>query len=283
MTRLASVEHDGVPAVAVVSGDGTEVRLSHAVPDLGSALDTGSLDEVVADARSSAPLPVGAVTWRPPVPMPSKVLCVGLNYRTHVAESASIASPSGHPTVFLRLPSSHVGHLQPLVAPAASDSFDYEGEVGVVIGRTGRRIAARDALDHVLGLTPFNDGSVREFQRHTSQFTPGKNFDRSGAYGPWITTLDEIDDLEAVTVTTRVDGAQVQHASLADLITSIPDLIEYCSAFATLLPGDVIATGTPGGVGFARDPQLLLRPGMTIEVEVSGVGTLVNRVVGDDG
>ncbi|MEM9036409.1 MAG: fumarylacetoacetate hydrolase family protein [Actinomycetota bacterium] len=281
MTRIGSAVVDGVPCVVVVDAAGTTVRPTDIVPDLGAALSGDLLDDAVSTALAAPSLPIDEVVWRPTIPRPPKILCVGLNYRLHVEESASIASAAGHPTIFTRFPSSHVGHLQALVAPSASDTFDYEGEVGVVIGRPGRHIRADDAMEHVIGLTPFMDGSVREFQRHTSQFTPGKNFDDSGSFGPWMTTLDEIEDLDAVTVTTRVDGEQVQHAPLAELITSIPDLIAYCSTFTTLEPGDVIATGTPGGVGIARDPQLLLRAGMTVEVEVSGVGTLRNPVIAE--
>lgn len=281
MTRLASVVADGNPGVAVVSDDGDTAQVTTEAADLGAALAGDRFDEVVVAARSARPRPAGELGWRPTVPVPHKILCVGLNYRSHVEESVSTASAAGHPTIFVRVPSAQVGHLEAVVAPDASNSFDYEGEVAVVIGRRGRHIRADDALDHVLGLTPFMDGSVREFQRHSSQFTPGKNFDRSGSFGPWLTTLDEIDDLDSVTVTTTVDGEQLQRAPLADLITPIPELIAYCSTFTTLEPGDVIATGTPGGVGAARDPQRFLRPGMTVEVDVSGVGTLRNPVVAE--
>ncbi len=279
MTRFASFVIDGRPGFGVVGDDGVHDLSGAPHPDLVSAITSG--DDLAQWATTIPATPLARLGWLPPVPRPSRVLCVGLNYRSHVEESVSIAPAAARPTIFVRFPSSHVGHEQGLVAPAVSDTFDYEGEVGVVIGRGGRHIAAADALDHVLGLTPFMDGSVREFQRHTSQFTPGKNFDASGAYGPWITTLDEIDDLDAVTVTTRVDGEQLQHAPLADLITPIPEIVAYCSTFTTLEPGDVIATGTPGGVGVARDPQLFLRPGMTVEVEVSSVGTLTNPVVAE--
>lgn len=279
MTRFASFELDGRPGFGVVSDDGVHDLSGGPHADLVSALASG--DDLAHRATTIPATPLTRLTWSPPIPRPSKILCVGLNYRTHVEESVSIAPAAALPTIFVRFPSSHVGHGQSVVAPAASDTFDYEGEVAVVVGRRGRHIAPDDALDHVLGLTPFMDGSIREFQRHTSQFTPGKNFDASGAYGPWITTLDEIDDLGAVTVTTRVDGEQVQHAPLTDLITPIPEIVAYCSTFATLEPGDVIATGTPGGVGVARDPQLFLRPGMTVEVEVSSVGALVNPVVAE--
>lgn len=279
MTRFASFELDGRSAFGVITDEGAHDLSGGPHGDLIAAITSG--DDLPQWATTIPVTPLDELTWVPPVPRPSKILCVGLNYRTHVEESASIASAADLPTIFVRFPSSHVGHRQPVVAPAASDTFDYEGEVAVVIGRAGRHIDAADALDHVLGLTPFMDGSVREFQRHTSQFTPGKNFDHSGSYGPWITTLDEIGELDAVTVTTRVDGEELQHAPLGDLITPIPEVIAYCSAFTTLEPGDVIATGTPGGVGVARTPPRFLRPGMTVEVEISSVGTLNNPVVAE--
>ncbi len=279
MVRLASFELDGRPAFGVISDDGAHDLSGGPHGDLVAAVAAG--DDLARRAATIPATSLDELTWLPPIPRPARILCVGLNYRNHVEESASIASAADLPTIFTRFPSSMVGHGRPVVAPAASDTFDYEGEVAVVIGHGGRHIDPAVALDHVLGLTPFMDGSVREFQHHTSQFTPGKNFDDSGSFGPWITTLEEIDDLRAVTVTTRVDGEQVQHAPVADLITPIADVIAYCSTFTRLEPGDVIATGTPGGVGVARDPQLFLRSGMTVEVEVSSVGTLSNPVVAE--
>ncbi|MEM8904018.1 MAG: fumarylacetoacetate hydrolase family protein [Actinomycetota bacterium] len=277
MVRIASFELDGRSAFGVVTDDGVHDLSGGPADDLVDAVTSG--DDLARRAGTVPTVDAAAIAWLPPVPNPARILCVGLNYRDHAEESATIAPSGDRPTIFTRFASSVVGHERPLLAPTASDTFDYEGEVVVVIGRRGRNIAVDEALDHVLGLTPFMDGSVREFQRHTSQFTPGKNFDDSGASGPWITTLDEIDDLDAVTVTTRVDGEVRQHAPLGDLITPIPEIIAYCSSFTTLEPGDVIATGTPGGVGVARDPALFLRPGMTVEVEVSAVGTLHNPVV----
>jgi 2-keto-4-pentenoate hydratase/2-oxohepta-3-ene-1,7-dioic acid hydratase in catechol pathway len=160
--------------------------------------------------------------------------------------------------------------------------FDFEGELAVVIGRPGRRIPATAALDHVAGYSCFNDGSIRDYQRHSGQFTPGKNFDRSGAFGPWLVTRDEIPDPAALRLQTRLNGQVVQSESTGELIFSIGDLIEYISSFTQLVPGDVIVTGTPGGVGAGRTPPLWMQAGDTVEVEISGLGCLSNRIADED-
>jgi 2-keto-4-pentenoate hydratase/2-oxohepta-3-ene-1,7-dioic acid hydratase in catechol pathway len=215
----------------------------------------------VADAVDRAPtVPRADITLDLPVTDPARILCVGLNYHDHRAESAAKAT-SEHPTFFTRYVSSLVPAGAPLVRPRASDVFDYEGELAVVIGEPGRAI-----------------GSIRDYQRHSSQFTAGKNFDRSGSFGPWIVTPDEV-DLAAAELTTTVNGQEVQHAPIKDMIHSVAELIAYASIWTTLEPGDVIATGTPGGVGYARTPPLLLRPGDTVEVTITGVGTLTNPVI----
>ena len=169
----------------------------------------------------------------------------------------------------------------PIIKPAVSDNLDYEGELALVIGRGGRNIKPEDALDHVAGYAPFMDGSVRDFQRHTAQFTPGKNFPCTGGFGPALVTPDEIGDLAALPIETRLNGETMQKASLADLIFSIPDVIAYCSQFTPLAPGDVIATGTPGGVGERRTPSVWLKDGDVVEVMVGAAGTLTNRIVAE--
>jgi 2-keto-4-pentenoate hydratase/2-oxohepta-3-ene-1,7-dioic acid hydratase in catechol pathway len=203
-------------------------------------------------------------------------LCIGLNYRSHVVEA-------GHeipkfPTLFLRVASSQVGHGASLIRPQVSDQYDFEGELAVVIGKGGRRISASSASGHIAGFTCYNDGSVRDWQRHTSQWGPGKNFTDSGACGPWLVTPDEIPDPDTMELTTKVNGKVMQRAAISDLIFGIPALIAYCSEFAELQSGDLIVTGTPGGVGGARTPPVWLRAGDHVEVSVSGVGTLSNVV-----
>jgi len=232
-------------------------------------------------ASSTAGTPLDDVVLLPPVPNPTRIICVGVNYAEHAAESDRAAEPPGQPVLFTRFPSSLVGHRQPIVRPAASDAFDYEGELAVVIGRPVRGVAPAHALGAVAGYACLMDGTLRDFQRHTSQFTPGKNFDRSGAWGPWVVTADEVGEPVGLELTTTVDGEVLQHATTSQLIHDVPALVAYCSTFTTLEPGDVISTGTPGGVGYARSPQRFLQPGNVVRVTISRIGTLANTVVAE--
>lgn len=246
-------------------------------PDLSAVL---AADALAALDGVGPEMPLSAVRLLPPLPRPGRILCIGLNYLPHILETGR--PRPAWPSIFTRDPASVVGHGAPLVRPRASAKFDYEGELAVVIGKAGRHIAADDAWAHVAGYACFNDGSVRDFQNHTAQYWPGKNFERSGAFGPWIVTADAAGDITAQTLTTRIDGEIVQHSPIADLAFGIPALIAYASTVTTLNPGDVIATGTPGGVGNHRTPQLFLEPGMTVAVEITGVGVLSNGVI-DEG
>ena len=260
------------------TSDGTHVHDAGAVlgsefADLKAVLAAGAVDRLTG---VGAALPMAEVTMLPPVPNPDKVLCIGLNYLPHILESGR-PHPT-HPSIFTRYPESLVGHDVPLVRPAASREFDYEGELAVVIGKAGRHIAADKALDHVAGYSIANEGSVRDYQNHTTQFWPGKSFERSGSLGPWIVTPDEVGDITAQTLTTRINGNVEQHTPISDLAIGIPEIIAYASTVITLRPGDVILTGTPGGVGRYRKPQLFLEPGMLAEVEVTGIGTLRNGI-----
>jgi 2-keto-4-pentenoate hydratase/2-oxohepta-3-ene-1,7-dioic acid hydratase in catechol pathway len=200
---------------------------------------------------------------------------VGVNFRPHIEEMGR--QVPDYPVVFTRFPSSLVGHGEPIVRPAVSEQFDFEGELAVVIGRPAHRVSRSAALGHVGGYCCFMDGSVRDWQRHTTQFTAGKNFDRSGAIGA-VVPAGEIPDPAALTLTTRVNGAVMQTGAIRDLVFDIPFLIEYCSTFTALRAGDVIATGTPGGVGAARTPPVWLRHGDVVEVEIPGIGILRNPV-----
>lgn len=204
-----------------------------------------------------------------------RILCVGVNYRPHIEEMGRDVPE--YPVVFTRFPSSLVGDGETLIRPRVSEQFDFEGELAVVIGKAARYVGREAAFDHVAGYCCFMDGSVRDWQRHTSQFTAGKNFERSGAISP-MTSVAEIPDPTALELTTRVNGEVMQTGRIADLVFDIPTLIEYCSTFVELLPGDVIATGTPGGVGAARKPPVWLRDGDRVEVEIPGVGVLGNPV-----
>ncbi len=214
------------------------------------------------------------------LPDAARIFCIGINYVAHRDETGR--APVDQPTVFVRFAESVVGHGQAMIKPPESDQFDFEGELAVVIGYSGRRIPAAGALAHVAGYSCFNDGSVRDYQYHTSQFTPGKNFDRSGAFGPWLVTADEVPDPQRLSLETRLNGEVVQSATTDLMIFGVAELIAYISTFTRLQPGDVIATGTPGGVGSRREPPLFMATGDEVEVEIDGIGLLSNPI-GDEG
>lgn len=218
-----------------------------------------------------------AVRLLPVVPNPGKILCVGLNYATHVAETGR--EQKEHPAIFTRWADSLIADGDAMVRPLESERFDYEGELAVIIGKGGRRIAPEDAWDHVAGYAPFNDGSIRDWQRHNIQFTPGKTWPGTGAFGPHMIPAGEVDDLAAQRVQTRVNGELVQDQPVSDMIWDIPTVIAYCSTFTELQSGDVIASGTPGGVGDKRKPPLYLKAGDTVEVSIGVIGTLSNSVI----
>ena len=220
---------------------------------------------------------LGDVELLPVIPDPGKILCVGLNYATHVKETGR--EQKEYPAIFTRWADTLVADGQPLVRPPESTRFDYEGELAVIIGKGGRRISREKALGHVAGYSCFNDASVRDWQRHNIQFTPGKNFPGTGALGPSLVTPDEIADIGAQRVVTRLNDQVVQDQPVSDMIWDIATVIEYCSTFTALEPGDVIASGTPGGVGDKREPPLYMKAGDVVEVEVGLVGKLVNRIV----
>lgn len=246
-------------------------------PTLKHVLEADKVKDLGEAAAQSAPVGLDKVSLLPPIANPDKILCIGLNYLTHIQETGRAAPQQ--PAVFTRHASSIVGHARPLVLPIASSHFDYEGELAVVIGRTGRAISADDAMSYIAGYTCFNDGSIRDYQRHTTQFWAGKNFDDSGSVGPWLVTADEVPNIGEQSLVTRLNGEVMQSAPFSDLAFGIPALITYLSTVTTLLPGDIIATGTPGGVGMFRDPQRFMKAGDKIEIEISSIGTLVNEVV----
>ncbi|GAC1396775.1 MAG: fumarylacetoacetate hydrolase family protein [Pyrinomonadaceae bacterium] len=217
------------------------------------------------------------VKFLPVITDPQKILCVGVNYVEHRNETGRSASK--YPTLFTRFVNSLVGHEQNLVRPRASEQFDYEGELAFIIGKGGRHIEEANALEHVAGYSCFNDGTIRDWQNHTSQFTPGKNFQATGSFGAFLVTADEIPDPAMLTLTTRLNGASVQHETTDQLIFAIPQLIAYISTFTQLETGDVISTGTPGGVGAKRHPPVFLKAGDMVEVEISKIGTLRNTVI----
>ena len=246
-------------------------------PTLRSALVAGTLEKLGASAQGQPDTcTLAQIQYLPVITDPGKIICIGHNYEEHRVETER--DKTENPTVFLRVANSQTGHLQPLLMPPESDHFDYEGEIAVVIGQGGRRIARDQAWKHVAGYSAYNDGSVRDWQRHTTQFTPGKNFVGTGAFGPVLVTRGEIADGEELSLTTRLNGQVMQHATTAMLIFPIPRLIEYVSTFTTLAPGDVIVSGTPGGVGARRKPPVWMKEGDLVEIEVSKIGVLSNRV-----
>ncbi|KRW94493.1 fumarylacetoacetate hydrolase family protein [Paracoccus sp. MKU1] len=279
--RLVSFLNDGRPGYGIAEGDSlrpaTEAFRAR-YPDLRAVLAgnaVAALPDAVAD-----PVSLASVTLLSPIPNPDKILCVGLNYAAHIRETGR--EKPKHPSIFTRYPSSVLGHGVPLIRPHVSTEFDYEGELAVIIGKSGRYIAEADAMDHVAGYSAFNDGTIRDFQRHTSQFWAGKSFDKTGAMGPWLVTADELPDPAAQHLRTILNGQEVQSTPISDLAFSIPEMIAYLSQVTELLPGDIIATGTPGGVGRFRTPPLYMKAGDRIEVEITGIGTLSNPVA-DEG
>lgn len=274
--RLASFRHAGKERWGAVEGSKLAPLDDH-WPDLRSALAAGLKAIATAAERTKATLELAEVELLPPIPAPEKILAIGANYQSHRAETGR--APSDYPAVFVRFPGAQVGSGQPIVRPFLSEKFDFEAELAVIMGGTGRHIERTRALEYVAGYACFADNSVRDFQRHTNQATPGKNFDQSGAFGPWMTTADEIGDPANLEVIGRLNGIEMQRSSVRMLIFPVPDLIAYISSFTTLKPGDVIATGTPSGVGMKRNPPLFMRAGDTFEVEIPGIGILTNPVV----
>jgi 2-keto-4-pentenoate hydratase/2-oxohepta-3-ene-1,7-dioic acid hydratase in catechol pathway len=278
--RLLSFQRAGRASFGIAADDGVidaGARLGGKFATLREVLAGGALG-ALRDMQGSAPdFALESVEFLPPIPdAAAKILCVGVNYLPHIAEMGR--ERPEYPVLFVRFADSLVGHGEPLIRPRVSTKYDYEGELAVVIGRRARHVRKTEALDCVAGYACFNDGSVRDFQRHGPQWTAGKNFHHSGSFGPWLVTSDEQPDPARFHLTTRLNGKVVQDESVGNLCFDVPALIEYCSTWAQLEPGDVIVTGTPGGVGAGRTPPLWLEPGDTVEVEISGVGTLRNRV-----
>jgi 2-keto-4-pentenoate hydratase/2-oxohepta-3-ene-1,7-dioic acid hydratase in catechol pathway len=217
------------------------------------------------------------ITFLPVIPDPEKIMCIGLNYLEHKKETGR--PDVDNPTIFTRFADSQVAHLQPMIKPDNSDRFDYEAEMAIVIGKGGRFISEDDALNHIAGYACYNDGSIRNYQRHTSQFTPGKTFPGTGGFGPYMVTPSEVGDYRELPIELRLNGNVMQKAKLSDLIFPIPRLISYISEFTALSSGDVIVTGTPGGVGDKRNPPVYMLPGDVVEVDIGLLGVLRNPVV----
>ena len=274
--KLIKVERNGATAEGVLNGD--EIRIvtpwrNCAADDAPFILSRLSPDELRQQVTIEI-VPLVSVTLAVPIDPLAKIFCVGMNYHDHVIEIKQ--EVSANPTIFTRSLDTLAPHGAPVVRPKVSDNFDFEGEIAIVIGREARHVSAADAMTYVGGYTCFMDGSVRDYQKHS--LTAGKNFRRSGSMGPWIVTAEEfaVDD---PLLRTRLNGEQVQSARASQMIFDIPTVIEYISRWMVLRPGDVIATGTPGGVGSRREPPLWMKAGDRIEVEVAGIGVLANPVI----
>jgi acylpyruvate hydrolase len=278
--RIVSFRRDGKISYGLLEGDeladlpGLDPQLppilNNALPVLGGYLPPAGTRKAVS---------LSDVTLLPVIPNPQKIICIGVNYADHAAETGQ--APPPYPTVFAKFANTLAASGDPIVLPSASTMPDYEGELAVVIGRPGRRITEQDALDHVAGYTAFNDVSARDFQGHTSQWTMGKSPDTFGPLGLALVTADEIPDPQKLELRTTVNGEVLQQASTADMIFTVRQLIAYLSQTMTLLPGDVIATGTPSGIGAARTPPRFLRPGDTVVISIDGVTEPTNPFVGE--
>lgn len=287
--RFATILHHGAPRLAAWRGDDL-IDLAIAAPGLPATMVEmlaggvelyATVAKILASSPVSALLDPQAVTYLPAVPRPGKIICVGLNYADHSAESG-FKQPD-YPTLFGRFSTSLIGHGAPMIRPNLSDQLDFEGEIAAIIGRTGKHIEKAKALDHVAGYSIFNEGSVREYQFKAPQWTVGKNFDGTGAFGPAIVTADELPPgMRGRRLETRLNGETMQSTSTDDMVFDVASLISIISQAITLEAGDIIVTGTPAGVGLARKPPLFMKPGDVCEVEVEGLGILRNPIAQED-
>ena len=278
--KLISYQHDGRDRYGAVVGDQVVDLLGPfgaRAPDLKAFIAADLFGEARATvAAAKETLPLAQVTLLPVIPNPDKIVCVGLNYGEHIRETGRQVTEK--PVLFLRVPGSQLAHGEDIVRPRSSERLDYEGEIAVVIGRGGRHITEADAWSHIAGYSCYNDATLRDWQTHTSQWTPGKNFWRTGGFGPWMVTADEIAPDQQMTLVTRLNGQEMQRATTDMMVHSIPRQIAYISAFVPLEPGDVIVTGTPGGVGNKRTPPVFMKPGDVCEIEVDAIGVLRNGI-----
>jgi len=278
--RLARITRNGAPGLALaVSGGIRALFGGHAALDLDELVQAGP-DAIAAAGRAAAAAELvdpAELVFLPPFLRAPKFVCLGLNYRDHAAEGG-FATPD-FPAIFIRLRSSFIGHGAPIIRPPQSEQLDYEGELVAVLGKGGKNISATDALGHVAGYSIFNDASIRDFQLQMPQWTVGKNFDSTGAFGPWFVTADELPPGAAgLRIETRLNGRTVQSASTADMIFDVANTIALLSTVMSLEAGDVLVMGTPSGVGFARKPPLFMKDGDTCEVEIEGIGLLRNPI-----
>ena len=281
--KLISFLHQGTPAYGAVIGDDVldlTPILGAQAPDLKTLLAKNLVGAAAQAVQAHKPtLKFSQLTLLPVIPNPGNIFCIGLNYSEHVRETGREVTET--PVIFLRLADSQVAHGQDILRPAESHRLDYEAEIAVIIGQGGRRIREEDAWKHIAGYSCYNDGSVRDWQVATSQWTPGKNFYKTGGFGPWMVTSDEIAPGQVMRLQTVLNGQVLQDTTTDKMIHSIPRQIAYISTFIPLSPGDVIVTGTPGGVGNKRNPQIFMKPGDVCEIVVDAIGTLRNGIRDD--
>lgn len=283
--KLLSFIHQGRETWGALIGPDAIVDLGKALPQYATLTDyiaSGAYLNAKQDvANKTADVKLADITFLPVIPKPEKIVCAVRNYMDHHQEVLAAGMHrelSEEPPIFLRVWRSQVAHGQPIICPKVSGSLDWEGELAVIIGKEGRNIAEADAFDHVAGYSCYNDGSIREWQFHAKQIASGKNFESTGGFGPWMVTADEIAPNQQLKLVTRLNGEVVQSSHTGHMIFSIAKLISYASTIFTLVPGDVIATGTPAGVGWSRKPAWFMKPGDVCEVEIEGIGTLVNPI-----
>ncbi|MEI6382835.1 MAG: fumarylacetoacetate hydrolase family protein [Betaproteobacteria bacterium] len=275
--KFLSYSSQNKPMWGIATDQGVVSLMSDRHPTLKSAIEDGSFEQLGKEAMRRAPThTLNQIAFLPVITDPAKIICIGHNYEEHRVETQR--DKTENPTVFLRVAESQLGHDQPMLIPPESSQLDYECEIAVIIGKSGRRIQEKDAWTHIAGYSAYNDGSVRDWQRHTTQFTPGKNFSATGAFGPYMVPRGVIKDNEELSLCTRLNGVVMQKATTHMMIFSIPRLIHYVSTFTTLVPGDVIVSGTPGGVGSRRTPPVWMKEGDLVEVEVDKIGILSNRI-----
>ena len=281
--KLISFLRSGSASYGVVVGEKVldlMPLLGSEAADLKTVIEKNLVPRINGLLASHQPdLTFAQLTLLPVIPNPDKIVCVGLNYHDHVKETGRELTEK--PAIFLRLNDSQVAHGQNMVRPLESHRLDYEGEIAVIIGKGGRRIQEADAWNHIAGYACYNDGSVRDWQNFTTQWIPGKNFFTTGGFGPWMVTADEIAPNQVMTLTTKLNGQEMQRTTTDMMIHSIPRQLAFISTVIALKAGDVIVTGTPGGVGNKRTPQVFMKPGDVIEIEVDAIGVLRNGIEDD--
>ena len=279
MKLLSFIRADGSKSYGIYKDNGIVdlgLRLGDKYKDIKALLAADALSLVSQYAREQIDYSADTVRFLPIIESPDKILCVGMNY---MAKRQEFDETNNAPTLFVRFPESQTGHACGVVKPQVSNEFDYEGELAVIIGKSGKHIRREEALHYVAGYSCYMDGSVRDWQH--SWFTAGKNWQETGAFGPWMVTTDEIVNPHELDIRTYLNGQMVQNDNTGNMVHSIPELIEYISTFATLSAGDVIITGSPGGVGKKRTPPLFMKEGDVIEVEIQKIGKLRNQIVSD--